>query len=85
MQVFAKTEPRITKPAYYFAETSILVCRFGQNHFTRKTKKAASCETAFGICTVSQLLAELCEVLDCSYHLRCVRILVVVPGNNLNE
>ena len=28
-------------------------------------------------------LAELCEVLDSSYHLRCVRILVVVPRNNL--
>ena len=31
-----------------------------------------------------QLLAELCEVLDSSYHLRCIRILVVVPRNYLN-
>ena len=34
-----------------------------------------SCETT--------LSAELCEILDSSYHLGCVRVLVVIPGNYL--
>ena len=28
--------------------------------------------------------SELCEILNCSYHLAGVRVLVVVPGNYLN-
>ena len=29
-------------------------------------------------------LCEFCEVLDCSYHLACVAVFVVIPSNNLN-
>ena len=32
----------------------------------------------------SFLLGKLSEVLDCTNHLRSIRVLVVVPGNNLN-
>ena len=29
------------------------------------------------------LLVKLCEILNGSYHLRSIRILIVIPGNNL--
>ena len=52
----------------------------------KRHKKATRRESGGSYYLVSYLiLFQLSKILDGANHLRSVRVLIVVPGNNLNE
>ena len=53
-------------------------------HAARTRKKGILSDSLFNSDTNKQQSVKLCEVLDCTNHLACVAVLVIVPRNNLN-